>query len=168
TDIRGYSFSPGVAQNPIALMKERLDENNVRSILSNAALTYEIIENLKFKVSIGLESVDSKQDQYSSSLLFTSPTGSAETNFFRRSHVLNENILTYDFDLKERHSFNLTGGFTYQHNKQSSNGASATGFSNNTLLNNSLQSGDTPGIPTSSISEWTLLSWLGRVNYSMD
>lgn len=168
TDLSQYAFSPGAARNAVALMNEQLDENNVRSILANAALTYEIIKNLDFKVSIGLESVDSKRDRYSSTLIRYTPTGSAQTDFFRRTNVLNENVLTYGLDLDERHALNFMGGFTYQSNQQSSNGSSATGFANNTLLNNSLQSGDTPGIPTSSISEWTMLSWLGRINYVLD
>src|SRR5690606_8056548 len=96
------------------------------------------------------------------------PRGRAQTGFFRRNNVLNENILTYDLGFGENNSFNFMGGFTYQSNKESSNTASASGFANNTLLNNSLQSGDTPGIPNSSVSEWALLSWLGRVNYTLN
>ncbi len=161
-----YAFSPGVAENPVAQARELLNNNTVNSVLANAAIKYKVLEDLSFKVSFGIENINSKRDNYSPSIFKNSPTGRASTRFFGRTNVLNENILTYNKSINQ-HDFTFTGGFSYQTERQSANAMSSTGFTTDALLNNRLQSGDTPGIPASSVEEWTIASWLGRINYTL-
>ena len=166
TDPAQFAFSPGVAENAVAQALELLNENTVNSILANSSLNYEFLEGLSFKVSLGIESIDSKRDQFSPSIFKNSPTGDATTSFFRRTNLLNENILTYTKSFAD-HELIFTGGFTYQTERTTNNSSGSTGFTNDILRNDRLQAGDTPKIPTSSVTEWTIVSWLGRVNYTL-
>ena len=166
TDPAQFAFSPGVAENAVAQALELLNENNVNSVLANTSLNYELLEGLSFKVSLGIESISTKRDVFSPTIFKTSPTGDATTSFFRRTNLLNENILTYTRSFND-HDLTFTGGFSYQTERNTNNASGSTGFTNNTLENNRLQAGDTPKIPTSSVTEWTIASWLGRVNYTL-
>lgn len=160
-----YAFSSNVLQNPFAYLYERLD-NEVRDyILANGSLTYELVAGLTLRVSGGIETSDSRRDTYSTRRLNGSPSGSGSVATNRQTSVLNENILNYTRQFGQRHNLTLTGGFTYQTQQNNSLGAGASGFASDALTVNALESGNTPGLPSTSASEWTLLSYLGRANY---
>ncbi|RKN77007.1 SusC/RagA family TonB-linked outer membrane protein [Ulvibacterium marinum] len=167
TDVTQFPFSPGVAEHPVALARERRDDTQINDVLVNLALDFHLTKDLDFKVSAGVESRDSRRDFYSSSLLNATPGGSAQINTNRNTVLLNENILTYSPEINENNALTVTGGFSYQKSRSVGLGASAADFVNDILLNNNLEAGNTPGIPTSFVSEWTLLSGLGRINYDL-
>ncbi|MBC3783875.1 SusC/RagA family TonB-linked outer membrane protein [Spirosoma utsteinense] len=162
-----YTFSPNVLRNPLALAREVKNQNQRDYTLANIALTYQLVEGLSVRTSIGIESDKAKGNFYSSRRLADiTPTGSASQSYADQLNVLNENTLTYTRTLAERHNLTALGGFTYQTQTNQNFSASATGFANDNLQFYTLQAGSTPGIPTSSYSDWSLLSYLGRVNYS--
>ncbi|MEO1011547.1 MAG: TonB-dependent receptor [Bacteroidota bacterium] len=167
TDVTQFPFSPGVAEHPIALARERRDDRQTNDVLANLALNFHLTKNLDFKVSAGIESSDFRRDFYSSSELNATPGGSASINTNRNTVLLNENILTYNPKLNNDNALTITGGFSYQQNRSVGLGASSADFVNDILLNNNLEAGNTPGIPTSFVTEWTLISGLGRINYNL-
>ncbi|MCP1385867.1 TonB-dependent receptor [Runella salmonicolor] len=162
-----YSFSSNVLLNPFALVNERTDKDVRDYVLANTAVNYEFIKGLSLRISGGIETFNSRQDQYSTRKLSTSPTGSASVSTSRQTNLLNENILNYVRSFNEKHNLALTGGVTYQNQKNNSLSAGGSGFASDVLTTDALQGAATPGIPGSGASEWTLLSYLGRVNYSM-
>ncbi len=165
SNVAPYAFSSNVLQNPFAYMYGRSD-NEVRDyVLANSALTYEFVPGLTFRVSGGIELVDSRRDQYSTRQLNGSPNGSGAVSTGRQTNLLNENILNYTRQFAQRHNLTLTGGFTYQTQENTALSTGASGFASDALTTNALQAGTTPGLPNSSASSWTLLSYLGRVNY---
>lgn len=164
--VNGYSFSPNALQNPLAMaleLKNKLKENY---ILTNLSITYEPVKNLSLKVSAGIENNPTQRDFYSPRILAASPTGTASINHAQQYNILNENILNYTRSINKIHSITVTGGVTYQHQTNSVSSSGASGFSTDVLQTNSLSSGTSPGIPNSSLTEWTLLSYLGRINYA--
>ena len=68
----------------------------------------------------------------------------------------------------ERHDFSAIAGFTYQNFLQTSLSASGTGFLSDVFETYNLGAAATPGIPSSGYTESTLLSYLGRINYSLN
>jgi TonB-dependent starch-binding outer membrane protein SusC len=61
----------------------------------------------------------------------------------------------------------LLGGITFQQNHYEGVTASSQDFVNDVLKHNSLQAGATYNQPSSSNTEWSLLSYLARVNYNL-
>lgn len=66
------------------------------------------------------------------------------------------------------HSVSLLGGITFQKNFYESLMASSQDFVNNSLEENALGSGSVYNQPGSSKTEWSLVSYLGRVNYNFN
>ncbi len=167
SNVKSYVFSPNELRNPLAMAKERTQKSNSKYVLAGTALTYEPIKNLLFKTSIGVESISSREDNYSSRVLDNTPTGSANIASTSIVNVLNENTLTYTTRINNDHDISVLGGFTYQDSKlRTFNTGTITGFLTDQLQTNSLQSGSVVGAPASNATEWTLLSYLGRINYS--
>lgn len=167
-DVGIYPFSPVVINNPLAYASI-LDQQLSTKVLGNIALEFSFSEYLKFKVLGGTEQLFTEENYYSPSVIANrSPTGFARTSLLRNISYLNENILTYDRQIGKDDHISLVGGFTVQTFQSKYNQSSATGFANDDLQNNALGSGDTTLPNQSSITEWTLLSWLGRVNYSIN
>jgi TonB-linked SusC/RagA family outer membrane protein len=57
-------------------------------------------------------------------------------------------------------------GFTFQNNINNSLSSGATGFPSDALSFYNLQSGSVPGVPDTGYQDWTMLSYLGRINYT--
>jgi TonB-linked SusC/RagA family outer membrane protein len=162
-----YAFSPNILINPLALALANKQKTNQKYILAGTALTYEPIKDLVFKTSVGIEASISKSSAYSPSVITTTPTGQASIASVNGMNILNENTVTYSKRINDDHNFSILGGVTYQQNESDyfSTG-NITGFSTDQLGANSLQSGSTPGNPSSGSSKWVLFSYLGRINYA--
>ncbi|MEJ7830325.1 MAG: TonB-dependent receptor, partial [Segetibacter sp.] len=165
-NITPYGFSPNSLDHPLANAVARKDKSNEIYILAGLAFTYEPLKALIFKTSFGIEAGNSRRDVYSPSVLKVSPFGSATISTLERRNILNENTVTYTRRFGD-HNLNFLGGVTYQSEKLRSDEASSSGFSTNLLTTNALQSGTTPGVPTSAASKWVISSYLARVNYSL-
>lgn len=162
-----YSFSPNVLRNALALAQEVSNVSVRDYILANVGLNYEILTGLTLRSTIGVESDKNAGTFYSSRrLVDLTPQGSASQSYNSQLSVLNENTLTYNRTFAQQHAITALGGVTYQTLTNQGFSASATGFANDVLQYYSLQAGSVPGIPSSSYFDWTLLSYLGRVNYS--
>lgn len=166
TNIRAYAFSPDIAENPVMTALERLNVTTKRSILANAALTGNILDNLVLYSSAGVEYQNSRLDYYSPSLFQVSATGDASLTYAEVMNVINENTLTYTKEFGSGHEIKVLGGLTNQKTVEQGLAAGATGFSLDLLEDYSLQSGNTPKVPQSYRTEYSILSWLGRINYS--
>lgn len=162
-----YNFSPNELENPLANATARKDKINGKYVLAGLAFTYEPVKGLLLKSSFGVESDNSRRDIYSPSVLRATSTGSATVSFAEKLNILNENTVTYNKKFGD-HNLNFLGGVTYQSEKLKTVSTSSVGFSTDLLTTNALQSGNTPGIPTSALSKWQLASYLGRVNYSFN
>jgi len=167
SNVKGYVFSPNELRNPLAMAVERKQKSNAKYILAGAAFNYEPVKDLLFRSSIGIESISSREDLYSSRVLDNTPTGSASIGFASVMNILNENTLTYSKHFNKDHDISALAGFTYQDSKTKTAGTgSVTGFLTDQFQTNNLTAGTVVGTPSSNSSRWTLLSFLGRINYS--
>ncbi|HEV7350333.1 TonB-dependent receptor [Telluribacter sp.] len=166
SSVTPYPFGPNVLQHPL-LYSELLDQQKRTSLLADFSATFKITDELSFKTLLGTEQVFNEGNFYSpTTLKLSSPSGNASTSFGRGVSYLNENILTYNKAFNNS-SLSAVGGFTWQTSTNYSNSQGGSGFLNDILLNNNLGASEVTNPNSSSYSEWALLSWLGRVNYSL-
>jgi len=158
---------PGtLVPNPYATAKEQLFKNGQSRFLGDMYIEWEFIPNLLFRTSVGTDVTYFKGNRYTPSTIYQAnglATGNINVN--RSINWLNENTLTWTRTL-ENHSFNLLGGFTLQQNNSEGVSASSSAFVNDVLTYNDLGSGSVYNSPGSSATQWNMISYLGRINYS--
>jgi TonB-linked SusC/RagA family outer membrane protein len=166
-----YSQSNGI--NPVALAMLRTDVTYEKKLLSNIYAEYEIVKDLKFKISFGTDISDFNRSEFNPSTLpnpLTLTTPSVPTADYISNQITNwvtESTLTY----KKRwgnHSLQALGGYTLQKEMANATNIAATGFPND--LVKTINGATTVTIPTTGngINEWSLLSGLARLQYSYE
>lgn len=162
-----YPFTdPTDIRNPMLWDKPYKSKTLANTILLNNALNIKITSDLSFTTRLGLEYENSISDGFSP-IIYPNDRGSASNSNTYWNSFLNENVLTYTKNFDHSQHLTVTGGFTYQTYMSRSAGISVSGFTNNITENYNLGSAETVNPPSSGISEWQLVSGLGRVNYSI-
>lgn len=161
-------YNANQQENPVAMAElSKYDRREFRTF-GNAYLSYEPIDNLELKTSLGYL-LDSKfTDQYAPMLTGAYRELISERNSQQGSEsrsdqgdVLIENTANYTLDIGQ-HSFNALAGQSFQ--KSSSSGLSVDGFDfPNDIIENI--DGSTVQTAGASRSRWTQLSYFGRVMY---
>ena len=159
-----YPFISNVITNPLNYVNEQTDDIIANRVLANVALTFKPFEGLAIKISGGIENSDDRNDSYTTTN-FINSQGSASVSTTQGRSLLSENTVSYTKSVG-KHSLSAVVGFTYQDFLNTSLGGSGVGFLSNVTETANLGSANTPGIPSSGYSFATLLSYLGRVNYS--
>ncbi|ANH83933.1 hypothetical protein A8C56_13840 [Niabella ginsenosidivorans] len=161
-----YPFTdPGDMRNPMLWAKPYKNRTLANTILLNNAFTFKLTKELSFVSRIGLEYENSINDQFSP-IIYPNDRGSASNSSTYWNSILNEEVLTYEKLFSGGHKLTATGGFTYQTYMTRNSGISVSGFANNNTENYNLGSAETINPPSSGIEQWSLVSGLGRVNYS--
>ncbi|MCE7064082.1 TonB-dependent receptor [Dyadobacter sp. CY326] len=157
-------------QNPINSLYNQLNETITNRFLGNVAGEYTIADGLKAKVLIGADVVGNKQNRYlpSTTAEGQALSGNAIVGTVSTTNWLNENTLSYDKEFNEKNRVNAVVGFTAQTSKSKSAIAEAAGFATDAFSYNNLSTGITSIAPRSAASEWSLASYLGRINYAYD
>lgn len=156
--------------NPYLSLNNEYRKNNIAYTQFNGFAEYEFIKGLKLKVSGGyttdvrkLEVFNNSNTRYGSQLSIDKVNASVGTS---QSYTwLNENILTYQKLINKKHSINMLGGFTLQENDFKFYTMKTTNIPNESLGMAGMYQG-TPNTNDSGESEWSLMSFLGRVNYN--
>lgn len=161
-----YPFSPEGLENPIAMAYERIMKNHSSDLSLNLSTSVNILKDLTLYSSVGVQYDNAREDYYSGTRLFASRTGTANIGYSELMNVLNENTLTYRKVIGTNHDLTILGGVTAQKNTAQNLRAGSTGFLTDILQNYSLQSGENFQTPTSNYTDWTLLSYISRINYS--
>ncbi len=158
-----YPFSPTDIINPQAFINERSNKQRANNVMANVALTVKPLEGLSVRLSGNVNNADTKGENYVG-VNFPTSTGSASLNAGNRLYMSSENTVSYEKEIN-RHRINAVAGFTYEHEKSTAFGASGSGFYSDVTETADLGSATTLGIPYSSYRDWTLMSYLARVNY---
>jgi TonB-dependent starch-binding outer membrane protein SusC len=167
-----YTIFSGVTwgqTNPVGMAKEQWNPANSIRIIGNAAFTYEIINGLKLRSSVGIDANYGKSDGFNPpTITFGQPGGVASKSYNNRSSFVNENTLNYltRFGL---HNLDVLAGITYQADKSEFlNSGSASGFISTIYQNNNIQSATNQARPSTGYSDNKLASYIGRINYNYD
>ncbi|MVM33176.1 SusC/RagA family TonB-linked outer membrane protein [Spirosoma sp. HMF4905] len=170
------SISPNF-RGPTAALDLYQDRGSNPRFLGNSFVEWEIIDGLKAKTSFGMEFINETRQQFSPATL---PSGNAPSANLSNplaagiaaakrvgstSNWLWENTITYTKTVAKDHSFALLAGYSAQSAVANSNVISGvTGTFINDLVQNVSGAGQT--ISTNTYSKNTLVSALGRINYS--
>lgn len=161
-----YPYIADALINPMNYINEQTDNYRANRLLMNGALTYKPISGLSVKISAGMENEDNRTDGYTTKN-FINSKGAASIGTNTIQSILSENIINYSKTFNKVHDFSVTAGMTYQNYTIRSMSASGSSFVSDVAGTNDLGSADSFGTPSSEISEWALLSYLGRINYSL-
>ncbi len=159
-------IDPGMT-NPFFFVEDRLLTNTSNVFLGNAAINYNPIPNITIKVLGGIENMDDRRDFYET-LEYRNSSGRAFVNTAQFTSLLSENTISYNNTFADRHNVSAVAGFTYQNFLQTTLSARGSGFLSDVFESHSLNAAAFPGVPSSGKIESTLLSYLGRVNYSLN
>lgn len=160
-----YPFISNVLTNPLNYIEQQTDAMDANRVLANVALTFKPVDGLSIKILGGIESSNDRTDGYTTTR-FINSQGSASVSTTRGTSLLSENTISYLKTIAGKHNISAVAGFTYQNFLNTSLGGSGVGFLSDVTETYNLGSANTPGIPSSGYSHSTLLSYLGRVNYS--
>jgi TonB-linked SusC/RagA family outer membrane protein len=151
---------------------ELINETTTTNLLSNAFIEIEPIKGLKFKSSMNGEILRTK-------FFFFNPANATSainvpiptTAVSIRQNVenlswLNENTLTYAKTLWDDHKFELLGGYTNQYFRQESTQVQADTYADDRLPTIQGAINIARGSTVSGVQEWSLTSYLARLNYN--
>lgn len=156
--------------NPIMSLKNEYRKNYTNNLQLNGFVEYEFIKGLKLKVSGGYTYDARSNDTFNNSKTrYGSPISTDKVNgqVVRQQRLtwLNENVLTYQTNIKKKHFFNSLIGMTMQNSDYEYYSFKTTNIPNESLG----MAGMSEGIPSTTSSEkssWSMMSYLGRVNYN--
>jgi TonB-linked SusC/RagA family outer membrane protein len=153
--------------NPLALALEKKDISRRTRVLANVNAEYKIMEGLKLNVLMGATTNNSKGSTFTPQLpvfFNTAATGSDLAS--SGINWLAEYTANYNKTFG-KHSVSALAGYTVQEDVMEESSMSSNNFPNNLVTTLSAVSGIiTTG--TASRAEWSIVSQLGRVNYSFD
>ena len=171
TKTGAYTFaSPyeSAVANPIATLNLAKNLNTNYRVLGTIYGEYKIVEGLKAKVLVGTDILANKQNRYLPASIYEGASlgGVATVGSKFTNRWLNENTLTYNKTFSEVHNVEALAGLTQESSKSEGVIASSQGFINDILQYNDLYSGSTTNKSYSSYTGYSLLSYLGRINYN--
>ncbi|WP_421826311.1 SusC/RagA family TonB-linked outer membrane protein [Larkinella sp.] len=155
----------GAIANPLKTANEYKSTNAQFRMLGNVFGEYELATGLKLKVSVGTDFNYYTTNTFKPSTLSGSASLSpATSSIVNTSDVnwLNENTINYRRSFGN-HSFDALAGFTIQKSTTTATTTAATNFADDLLEN--INGGQITG-GSYTVGQWSLLSYLGRVNYS--
>ncbi|MBT1699145.1 TonB-dependent receptor [Fulvivirgaceae bacterium PWU4] len=161
-----YGWGSNVITNPLNYIEQTSNHIRSNKVLTNAAVTFKPIEGLSIKVLGGIENTDDRTDEYTTKKYINS-LGSAKISTVQTSSLLNENTISY-VKRTGAHNISAVAGFTYQKWSQTGLSTSGNGFVSDVQESYDIGAAATQGVPSSYLSEWTLMSYLGRVNYTFN
>ncbi len=165
--ISGQTF-----ENPVADALEALNNTYDDGLLGIWYAEASFKNGLSFRSTLNIDDDNAKTNVYSPGTLPLNMEegigGSANISSTQAFNIENENTVSYHRNFGKSH-LDILGGFTYQNEVDQSFAASASGFTNDVLTYNNLSTGN-PLLAknSSSYSKWTIISFLGRANYSFN
>ncbi|MFC4872194.1 SusC/RagA family TonB-linked outer membrane protein [Negadavirga shengliensis] len=169
----GYTFQhdrKDAVANPVAEAKEYQALTQSSRVLGNFYANYTFMENLEFRTSFGIDALHTKSNTFGPNFLKRTENskGEASVSALQAMTWLNENTLSYKREINENNHFDVLLGYTMQHFRNESVSAVAFDFPDNRTGYHNLDAALNPQRPTNMESEWSMVSYLGRVNYTLN
>lgn len=156
--------------NPVALAKETKNITTITRVLGNVSAEYKIIEGLVFKTLIGANLGYNKNNFYLPRTVYAGASSNGIASIFTSQYAewLNENTLSYKKTFDKVHRVNVLAGYTFQNANFEDVRANAQNFANDILFYNNLATAQQTNTGASNKYDWTLKSFIGRINYDYD
>lgn len=155
--------------NPVAEAKEYESETATSRMLGDIFAKYNILSSLSLKTSFGIDRITTKSNTFGPNFLRRTEDSNGEATVETLDALtwLNENTLTYNPAIGENQRINALVGFTIQKFRNETLSALAFDFPDGRTGWHNLGAAQNPQSPTNSELEWSMLSYIGRVNYSL-
>jgi TonB-linked SusC/RagA family outer membrane protein len=163
-----FPFVSEALFSPLNYINEQSNTLAQKNVLGTAALSYKILDGLTLRVLGGIESTTSRTDFYQTKKFINNPNGIATVNTSDYTSILNENTLNYNKKLNDKNEISAVAGFTYQDFLTTTLNAGGSSFLSDIPGTNSLGSAGVFTSPGTSYIKSTILSGLGRVNYTFN
>lgn len=155
--------------NPLSFvndLKRKFTMNNLQAV---GDITVKLTKDLRFKTVIGTVLTNSQTDQFApvSTAYGRLYNGQLIKQDINQVSLLNENTLSYSLK-RNRHSLNVLGGFTVQTQNKSGLRNVVRDIPTEKIAPYNISVGLDPQPPVSPFDEWSLASFLGRLNYVFD
>ena len=157
------------ARNPLANATETVQNNISNRVQGLGFAEFRIAEGLTFRTSLGGYFNAAKSKNYYPSDIGPGQKFNGKIDHAQASvlNILNENILNYDLQIRKDHHLNFMAGATFENTTTDKLKISVQDLSNENLAQESLAFGQQVGVPSNSLISTSLMSFLGRVNYSL-
>lgn len=168
----GYTYEhdrKDAVGNPVAAAREYKSKTTSYRFLGNSYLKFKLAKDLEFKSSIGVDALFSKNRSFGPKYLKQSQSskGEAFVSDLQAFTWLNENTLNYKYKINEDHKLDALVGFTMQQFNNEYLNALAFDFSDSRTGYHNLGAANNPQKPTNGETEWSMISYLGRINYNI-
>ena len=163
------SYDGRFSINPLQELEFVTDQDVTNRVLGTTGFTFNILEGLKFKSSIGADVLNiNRTTFYPSVNTRLGRDNAGELTLANRSvaNLLNENIVTYTKQITDNHFIDAVFGYTYQREVNKFTSSTTRGITAASVDQATLQGGPDILTPFSSRREWLLESLLGRINYN--
>lgn len=158
--------------NPVAQIGRSLNKWTQLRFFGNLSFGFEITKHLTYNTTFGLDARRSDQDSFLPSYWMDSDSKNDVTQVKKESGKsidwVYENMLTYKKTVKENHEFTVLLGMTAEAGEYDEVQASKRNVPGNEDYLRYLSAATTDPNVTGIVSEYALISYLGRVNYSFD
>jgi TonB-linked SusC/RagA family outer membrane protein len=168
--------TPGVTSFPtpnwVRSIQDTKSKTNTYRLLSNAFVTYEPIKDLVLKSSINIDLGSSAFNYFQPSTAgrafaatpsqLTANLSQTNSNYYS---WLTENTASYSKQIKQHH-FNLLAGYTAQKTRGTSTNVNGYNYADDRVQ--TIDAALVKNNPSSDIQEWSLISYLSRLDYNYD
>ncbi|PVX52324.1 TonB-linked SusC/RagA family outer membrane protein [Balneicella halophila] len=171
-----YMSSPYTdVMNPVAHIENTNDERKYQRLVGNIYADVKLLPNLVYHSSYGMDINDVDFYDFNPTYFYAIDEKN-EVNSVTRSHTKTTlwnwiNTLTYMFEV-DKHSFTLMGGMEATESDTEWFSASKNNVPSNEdylrFLSAALGDENGMGTASGSLSEWSMLSYFGRLNYNYD
>ncbi|MEM1358666.1 MAG: TonB-dependent receptor [Bacteroidota bacterium] len=154
--------------NPVAVLEERTEQQSNDRFRGGLFAEFAFLDNLKLKTTFNASTNSFRNGRYIPSTLIegAGTNGQARINNTRNNNLLSETYLTFDQDFGAS-TLTAVAGYSYQRDQRETFAAGNTQFITDAGLFFDLGGGAMPIVPGSGFSEWELVSYVGRLNYSI-
>ena len=155
--------------NPITNLNSVVQRTDARRTQGTAYVVVTPSKRWTLRSTIGGYMTDAKSKNFypSTSGMGRVDKGRASHGVARTTNLLNENTLTFMKTFNEIHAVNVLGGITFQRTIFDNLTTTTTGLEIESLDEESLKFGANILPPENSYSYYSLMSYLGRINYTL-
>jgi TonB-dependent starch-binding outer membrane protein SusC len=159
----------GGRENPLLMTDKYRQLAKTDRLIGSVFANYNLMRGLDFNLRMGVDLNNWRWNEYFpiGSEASAGSNGRARQMSSRNINLSNASTLTYQTSINDIHQIKVLGGFTYQKEKFESVDASSFGFPSDIFEYYNLGLGSSPQSPGSNTYEWSLVSYLGRVNYTL-
>ena len=155
--------------NPYAMAKEYVGQETNDYFQGNGSAELLIIEGLTFKSTFGVQITNNRSGYYYPTTLNagkSAPGGEAYISARKATQMQTSNYFTYNKSFNDVHRLNVMAGYEWQKSRSENWAMTNRTFPTDQFQFWNMGAGSDRRSNSSSLSEWVIASFIGRLNYN--